>query len=547
MPGERSNWWSAIVELGSVPGSPEEVRAFLQHRIKIFVTTIFFIWALALILDLLVGFATLPAVFAAELRRSTFRGHLICISAVGVLTLALRMRRHSVAVLSGVDVALVLLLASFLAWIITEVPLHFRPEIFMILGTTHILVLRAAVLPSAPLRTAILGVLAFVPIVLATAAAYFRGPVPVTGIPPGAYAGIAAIWAFIACVLTTLVSRVLFGLHDEVRRARRLGQYTLGDKIGEGGMGSVYLAQHSLLRRPTAIKLLARERAGTSALARFEREVQITSRLTHPNTVAIYDYGHTPDGTFYYAMEYLEGLDLERLVESSGPLPAGRVVHLLRQAAGSLAEAHRHGLIHRDVKPSNLVVCERGLVADFLKVVDFGLVRDEKADEPALTQAGSFAGSPLYMSPEQIVNPADVDGRGDLYSLAAVGYFLLAGSPPFEGKTMVEVCGHHLHTRPSPPSSRIGRPLPAKLEKLLLLCLEKDRARRPVDARAFVAALDACDDVEAWSAADAERWWREHPPPSVEQVTRARLSGSDTLTVDVASRGLAPASTDGSA
>jgi serine/threonine-protein kinase len=541
MPGERANWWSAIVELGSVPGSPEEVRAFLQHRIKVLVTAMFAIWLATLILDLVVGVLTLPDTFGSELRKTTFYGHLGCIGTLGILTVALRRRQHPASVLNAIDVVCVLVLACFLAWVVTEVPLKFRPEIFMVLGTTHILVLRAAIVPSAPARTSVLGVLAFVPLVVSTFLAYERGPVPVEGIPPVTYAGIAVIWALVAIGVTTLVSRVLFGLHNEVRRARQLGQYTLADKIGEGGMGTVFLAQHSLLRRPTAIKLLAQNRAGASALARFEREVQITSRLTHPNTVAIYDYGHTPDGTFYYAMEYLEGLDLERLVESDGPQPPGRVVHLLRQAAGSLAEAHRHGLIHRDVKPSNLVLCERGLVADFLKVVDFGLVRDARSEEPALTQANAFAGSPLYMSPEQIVDPADVDGRGDLYSLAGVGYFLLTGKPPFEGKTVVEVCGHHLHTAPSPPSSRLGRPLPAKLEKLILQCLEKDRTRRPEDARAFVAALEACDDVTPWTQADGERWWRERPQ-GLERAKPARPPGSNTLTIDVASRGVLPVS-----
>jgi serine/threonine-protein kinase len=540
---DRAKWWSAIVELGSVPGSPEEVRFFLQQRMKLFVTTVLVVWIIALVLGLTVSSVTLPAMFTAEFRRTTLRGHLICIAVLGMLAAALRMRSYGLAVLSAIDAACVLVLASFLAWIITQVPLHFRPDAFMILGTTHILVLRAAVLPSAPSRTAILGVLSFTAILLGTGAAYLRGPIPVADVPAASYMGIASVWGLVACVITTLLSRVLFGLHDEVRRARQLGQYTLGDKIGEGGMGTVFLAQHSLLRRPTAIKLLARDRAGTSALVRFEREVQITSRLTHPNTVAIYDYGRTPDGTFYYAMEYLEGLDLERLVESDGPQPPGRVVHLLRQAAGSLAEAHRHGLIHRDVKPSNLVLCERGLVADFLKVVDFGLVRDVQSDEPALTQANSFAGSPLYMSPEQIVNPGDVDDRGDLYSLAGVGYFLLTGSPPFEGKTMVEVCGHHLHSDPSPPSSRLGRPVPAKLEKLILQCLEKDRSKRPEDARAFVTALDACDDVAMWSQAEAERWWQGRPR-ALERAKKSRPPGSHTLTIDVAARKLAAASAD---
>jgi eukaryotic-like serine/threonine-protein kinase len=228
------------------------------------------------------------------------------------------------------------------------------------------------------------------------------------------------------------------------------------------------------------------ERAGADTVSRFEREVQITSTLTHPNTVAIYDYGRTPENVFYYAMEYLVGADLERLVQRAGPQPPGRVRHLLRQILGALAEAHALGIIHRDIKPSNVFLCERGLIEDFVKVLDFGLAREFESGQSAMTQAGQLTGTPLYMSPEQILG-APLDGRSDLYALGAVMYYLLTGAPVFPGNTIVEVCAHHLHSPVMPPSERLGQTIPPALERLVLACLEKKPADRPENAVSLLA------------------------------------------------------------
>ncbi len=348
------------------------------------------------------------------------------------------------------------------------------------------------------------------------------------------------MWMAVIVTVSTLASWILFGLRTQISEARRLGQYILSEKIGEGGMGVVYRARHALLRRPTAVKLLAPDRAGAAAVTRFEREVQLTASLQHPNTVTIYDYGRTPDGVFYYVMEYLDGGDLETVVRADGPLPPARVVHLLAQVASGLAEAHEIGLIHRDIKPANILVAGDGPVADLAKLVDFGLVRETGAvTDPGLTQANAVMGTPLYMAPESIADPRGIDARADLYALGAVGYFLLTGEPVFEGRTVVEICAKHLHEAPVPPSERRGGPVPEMLEEILLRCLAKDPADRPESALALRELLDAAqEEVGAWSVAQARAWWEEHG----EAVRRAQrgeepVSGwAPTLAVDFVGR-----------
>ncbi len=292
----------------------------------------------------------------------------------------------------------------------------------------------------------------------------------------------------------------------------KVGAYTLDRKLGEGGMGVVYKANHELLQRPAAIKLLAPERAGEESLKRFEREVQLTSQLTHPNTIAIYDFGRTSEGSFYYAMEYLDGLDLQTLVERHGPQDPARVAHLLAQLAGALVEAHGAGLIHRDVKPANVMVCERGGVLDVVKVLDFGLIKQiSGAAELTQTDVQRIVGTPLYLSPEALVAPESIDARSDLYAVGAVGYFLLTGVTPFSGKNVVEVCGHHLHSVPVPPSERLGAPLPRKLEALVLSCLAKAPDQRPASAAALQKAL--LELAAEWTQDSAADWWAENAEP----------------------------------
>jgi tRNA A-37 threonylcarbamoyl transferase component Bud32 len=343
----------------------------------------------------------------------------------------------------------------------------------------------------------------------------------------------------LAALLVTAGFRVLRRAEARAERAERLGQYTIVGKIGEGAMGAVYRARHALLRRPTAIKLLRPERLSPRAQGRFEREVQITSRLTHPNTVAVYDYGRTDAGTLYYAMEYLRGLTLDEVVNRFGPMPERRVVHVLKQAAGSLAEAHDQGLVHRDVKPQNLMLCHRGGVADLVKVIDFGLVKDSPEERSAsLTSEGAAVGTPLYMAPEAASSSGEVDARSDLYSMGVVAYYLVTGEQPFFGLTANEVFRKHLEDRPEPPSAKLGRPVAPELESLILRCLAKAPEARPETARALLGMLE--DVVEpalgAWSHDEAEAWWREHAPELMGPVPDAVAGREGSFAVDLAGR-----------
>jgi serine/threonine-protein kinase len=249
---------------------------------------------------------------------------------------------------------------------------------------------------------------------------------------------------------------------------------------------------------------------GEASLARFEREVQQTARLTHPNTITIYDYGRTPDGVFYYAMELLDGASLEAVVELDGPQPPGRVVRVMEMVAGGLAEAHKLGIIHRDIKPANIFLCRQGGEFDIAKVLDFGLVKVVEGNEDAnVTHDGVVTGTPQYLAPEALTDPDNIDGRSDLYALGAVGYFLLTGEQVFEGN-IVEICGHHLHTDPVPPSERLECEVPFELEALVMECLAKNPDNRPQSAGEIRTRLAASLEVPRWRQVDAQAWWQEH-------------------------------------
>ncbi|TWT82156.1 Serine/threonine-protein kinase PknB [Planctomycetes bacterium CA13] len=312
-------------------------------------------------------------------------------------------------------------------------------------------------------------------------------------------------------VFTLIVARLQRLSREAVIEAQQLGQYTLEEKLGEGGMGVVYKGHHSMLRRPTAIKLLHAEKVNETSIARFEREVQITCQLNHANTIAIYDYGRTPEGVFYYAMEYLDGIDLQDLVNTYGPQSEARVIHVLLQMCGSLYEAHSQGLVHRDIKPANVMLNRRGCEPDVVKVLDFGLVKAiEQSEDARHIAEGSLTGTPLYMSPESIQAPLSVDARSDIYAVGAVGYFLLTGHPVFEASNLVDLCQKHIDESPVPASKRGNIKVSNQLEDALMSCLEKSRAKRPQTARDLSLLLSACTAAGQWSIADGDRWWGRH-------------------------------------
>ncbi len=311
-----------------------------------------------------------------------------------------------------------------------------------------------------------------------------------------------AIFAF-----TVVVERLQASVRRNVLAARRLGQYALVQEIGRGANGMVYRARHVLLRRPVAVKLLSPDLTNDATTARFEQEVQMTSQLTHPNTVAIYDYGRTPEGLFYYAMEYLGGIDLDKLVRKFGPQSAGRTIYILRQVCGSLAEAHGIGLIHRDIKPANIVLTRRGGVCDMVKVLDFGLVKGVQVGPAAGLAAGAIVGTPHFMSPEAIRSPASVDKRSDIYSLGAVAYWLLTGTTLFDSEQIDALLEQQVKLLPPTPSARLGRPVDADLEATVMKCLAKEPSERWADAKELEAALAKCAEAQAWSPQEAGQWW----------------------------------------
>ena len=371
---------------------------------------------------------------------------------------------------------------------------------------------------------AVVGILASIPLALMLAGSQLdpaTGPYVLSAVPE------------VVILMATAAAIAVFGSHrirelqQKAHEAQRLGQYRLKQILGFGGMGAVYLAEHVLLLRPCAIKLIRPDQAGDpNTLIRFEREVQATATLTHPNTVEIFDYGHAEDGTFYYVMEYLPGMNLEDLVERHGPMPPERAVHLLRQVCQALREAHGIGLIHRDIKPGNILACERGKVYDVAKLVDFGLVRSFglPGGDARLTQEGSFTGSPAFMSPEQAAGHQRLDARSDIYNVGAVAYFLITGQLLFDRESLLQMLHAHAY-EPLVTVHEIQDAVPSDLQQVILRCLEKDPDRRYQDAASVDKALAACACAGLWTAEKAEGWWRQHadsimPASSLEAFQR---------------------------
>jgi serine/threonine-protein kinase len=308
-----------------------------------------------------------------------------------------------------------------------------------------------------------------------------------------------------------------------------MGNYQLVELLGQGGMGEVWRAQHRLLARDAAIKLVRPEVLGAGSdadtrlvLRRFEREARATAALTSPHTIDVFDFGVTSEGTFYYVMELLAGRDLESFVRDFGPVPAERAIFLLRQICHSLADAHARGLVHRDIKPANIYLCRMGLEYDFVKVLDFGLVKYRKPASGQQTLATldyHTTGTPAYMAPEFILGGTDVDRRADVYALGCVAYYLLTGELVFEADTPMKMLMQHVQAIPVPPSERTELPIPPELDAIVLACLEKDPNKRPQNAEEMLQMAQDCQTCEGWSQAAAKSWWERHLPELTGPLT----------------------------
>jgi serine/threonine-protein kinase len=374
-----------------------------------------------------------------------------------------------------------------------------------------LLVIYGVFIPNTWRRCAILVGLTAAGALLATA----LGALSLGRVCPNVLAGLGdmAVMLIVAVAVAIFGSGRIQALQREVYEAKQLGQYRLKHKLGAGGMGEVFFAEHTLLRRPCAVKVIHPEQAGDpTTLLRFEREVRAMATLTHWNSVEIYDYGHAQDGTFYYVMEYLPGMDLDTLVARHGVLPPERLVHLLRQVCGALREAHGIGLLHRDIKPSNIFICPRGGIHDVAKLLDFGLVQDLGLGRlnDRLTMQGTIVGSPTFMSPEQASGKPNLDVRSDIYSLGGVAYFLLTGQQPFVRETTMQTLLAHAHD-PVVPTSRLRPDVPDDLDRVVLRCLEKDPSKRYPDVESLDQDLAACRCAGCWTESQAAAWWESHP------------------------------------
>lgn len=522
MSSEPTASGDAASSFANVPLSTQGARRFLQRRLRLYATLVTSVSALFYVVNSVAVLLARPEHFAEHAAHPANLLHLAQVALTGSLWIAVASRSWSERALHAGDAAGTIGAVAIFGGILLA---SSEPVAYLVIALCFLSTIpsRAIFVPSTPART--LGISGAGAAVLVLFTALSETVLHTVNV---------ASWTGVGVIIATVASRIIFGLTERVREAHQLGQYTLHDRLGGGGMGEVYRAQHAMLRRPTAIKLVRPTAVGEETLRRFEREVRLTARLTHPNTVAVYDYGRTPDGVFYYAMELLDGVDLQRLVDEHGPMPEERVVHVLEQVCASLAEAHELGLIHRDVKPANIVLCTRARAYDVVKVVDFGLVKDLRASEDvAASGPNKIAGTPLYLAPETILSPDTIDARTDLYAIGLVGWFLLTGRPVFAGQSIVEVCAHHLHTEPQRPSEA-GANVAADLEDVIMRCLAKKPEARHPDADSLRAALASTSAAGRWTGARARRWWAQRDHRDRE----ATVSGEQTgvLSIDLTAR-----------
>jgi len=390
-----------------------------------------------------------------------------------------------------------------------------------------VILVYAMIAPSTPRKTLLASLAAASMDPLGALVAHLRG----VDVPPAAEVLVQYWPNYAAALLAVVPSQVLQRLGRQIARVREAGSYQLVQELGRGGMGEVWRAEHRLLARPAAVKIVRPEVLHAAsdaevrlAMQRFLREAQATSVLSSPHTIELYDFGITSEGAFYYVMELLVGRDLESLVRDFGPLPADRTVYLLRQVCHSLAEAHSRDLVHRDIKPANIYVCRMGLDYDFVKVLDFGLVKFGGRDpmrRTAVTADLVTSGTPAYMAPEVILGDVESDRRADVYALGCVAYWMLTGRLVFEAETPMKMLVEHVQATPIPPSQRTELPIPRELDELIMRCLEKDPEKRPRDAAELFGMACSCCTRSAWNNDAARQWWELHLPELTRALTLA--------------------------
>ena len=498
-------------------GQTTDSREFLQQRVGAFGLAVAVILLLSLVARLALGLGF--GYMDEEVAHPSFWAHALSWIPVALVWLSCRTRPLDTRTIQAIEGVGLVLTSICLVVMGANLPAAAGAATTTAYALSFVLFARVVFVPSTARHTAWLGLAVGIPLVIAVYMNFLTVDLDVWNqhgffrviTEKSVLARSQAIQIGFAWSLTTLLASwatlVIYGLRKDIRDAKKLGQYVVEEKLGEGGMGKVYRAQHGMLKRPTAIKLLSADRNTPEDLDRFRREVQMTAKLKHPNTVTIYDYGRTDDGTFYYAMELLDGVTLVDVVEADGCLPEARVVHVLRQCAMALQEAHGIGLVHRDIKPNNIMMTQQGGVHDVTKVLDFGLVKNVGASTDATnTVSEAIIGTPRFMSPEQILDPPSIDARSDLYALGAVGYYLLTGEFVFEGTNAIEICAQHLSTVPELPSLRVEREIDPELERLVMQCLEKKRDDRPQSSVDIAARLDALP-LGRWSQQQAAEWW----------------------------------------
>jgi len=491
---------------------PDDLLAEHVQRLALFGAVAAGLWAFSLFMHTVVT----PLTVGTRITRFEIGIEVMGIVTAAVMFLYVRYGRCALQTKTKIGLVFMMLNAFYIAMLNTWAV---APTVANLTGrlswNTILILITAMIVPSAPRQMLAASLVAASMDPLGVWVAHLRG----VAVPSAVATLVLFMPNYVCAFVAVLPSHVLQHMGRRLRVAQAMGSYHLVELLGRGGMGEVWRAEHQLLARGAAIKLIRPEMLGASsgadgriALRRFEREAQATSALSSPHTIRVFDFGMTSEGTFYYVMELLAGRDLESLVREFGPVPAARAIYLLRQACHSLADAHARGLVHRDIKPANIYICRMGLDYDFIKVLDFGLVKvDTKSSmqETLLTSSHTTTGTPAFMAPEVILGQTDVDRRADVYALGCVAYYLLTGQLVFDADTPMQMLMHHVQTPPVPPSQRTELPIPQELDDLVMACLEKDPNKRPQDAERLFEITCQCA-VGGWDNDTARRWWETH-------------------------------------